>query len=161
MALSFMPFLIYFMLSWKDRMRVATVQLFQSENRRTAYGTLGSIASMLHGFIVGNLMCGLFISGLSVLAFACFKLPYCYFLGFISGFLSLVPYLAKRDWAFAGSASHQEVPIVEEIAIGSRTVGQGPVLHDATLHIAEIGARARHGSEQRITVVGLVGVIDG
>ena len=48
---------------------------------------------MLHGFIVGNLMCGLFIAGLSVLAFAFFKLPYFYFLGFISGFLSLVPYL--------------------------------------------------------------------
>ena len=38
-------------------------------------------------------MCGLFIAGLSVLAFACFKLPYFYFLGFSSGFLSLVPYL--------------------------------------------------------------------
>jgi predicted PurR-regulated permease PerM len=92
-ALSFMPFLTYFMLSWKDRMRIATVQLFRPENRRTAYETLGGIASMLHGFIVGNLMCGLFIAGLSVLAFAFFKLPYFYFLGFISGFLSLVPYL--------------------------------------------------------------------
>jgi len=92
-ALSFIPFLTYFMLSWKERMHVATVQLFRPENRRTAYETLGGIASMLHGFIVGNLMCGLFIAGLSVLAFAFFKLPYFYFLGFISGFLSLVPYL--------------------------------------------------------------------
>jgi predicted PurR-regulated permease PerM len=92
-ALSFMPFLTYFMLSWKDRMRVATVKLFRPENHRTAYETLGGIAAMLHGFIVGNLMCGLFIGGLSVLAFAFFKLPYFYFLGFISGFLSLMPYL--------------------------------------------------------------------
>jgi len=92
-ALSFIPFLTYFMLSWKDRMRVATVRLFQPENRHTAYETLGGIASMLHGFIVGNLMCGLFIGGLSVLVFAFFKLPYFYFLGFISGFLSLMPYL--------------------------------------------------------------------
>jgi hypothetical protein len=44
---------------------------------------------------------------------------------------------AKRDWAFAGPASHQEGPIVERIAIGSRAVG-GPVLHDATPHIDEI-----------------------
>ena len=92
-ALSFIPFLTYFMLSWKDRMRVATVKLFQPENRRTAYETLEGIASMLHGFIVGNLTCGLFIGGLSVLAFAFFKLPYFYFVGFISGFLSLVPSL--------------------------------------------------------------------
>ena len=92
-ALSFIPFLTYFMLSWKDRMRVATVRLFQPENRHTAYETLGGIASMLHGFIVGNLMCGLFIGGLGVLVFAFFKLPYFYFLGFISSFLSLIPYL--------------------------------------------------------------------
>jgi predicted PurR-regulated permease PerM len=75
-ALSFIPFLTYFMLSWKDRMHLATVKLFRPENRRTAYETLDNIASMLHGFIVGNLMCGFFIAGLSVLAFACFKLPY-------------------------------------------------------------------------------------
>jgi predicted PurR-regulated permease PerM len=92
-ALSFIPFLTYFMLSWKERMHLATVKLFRPENRRTAYETLAGIAAMLHGFIVGNLMCGLFIASLSVLAFAFFKLPYFYFLGFISGFLSLVPYL--------------------------------------------------------------------
>ena len=68
---------------------------------------------------------------------------------------------AKRDWTFAGPARHQEVPIVEEIAIGPWAIGQCPVLHDATLHIDEIGAGARHRGEQRIAVVGLIGVIDG
>jgi predicted PurR-regulated permease PerM len=53
-ALSFIPFLTYFMLSWKDRMRVATVRLFRPENRCAAYETLGGIASMLHGFIVAT-----------------------------------------------------------------------------------------------------------
>jgi predicted PurR-regulated permease PerM len=92
-ALSFLPFLVYFMLSWKDRMRLATVRLFSPENRRTANDTLGAIASMLHGFIVGNLLCGLFVSGGCVLAFSLLQIPYFYFLGFISGFLSLIPYL--------------------------------------------------------------------
>jgi len=94
-ALSFMPFLIYFMLSWKDRMRVATVRLFifSPEHRRTADETLGAIASMVYGFIVGNLLCGLFVSGGCVLAFGLLQIPYFYFLGFISGFLSLIPYL--------------------------------------------------------------------
>jgi predicted PurR-regulated permease PerM len=92
-ALSFLPFLVYFMLSWKDRMRVATVKLFSPEHRRTADETLGAIASMLHDFIVGNLLCGLFVSCGCVLAFGLLKIPYFYFLGFISGFLSLVPYL--------------------------------------------------------------------
>ncbi len=92
-TLSFMPFLVYFMLSWKDRTRAATVKLFRPANRRTADETLGGIASMLQGFIVGNLICGLFIAGISVLVFGLFKLPYFYFLGFLSGFVSLVPYL--------------------------------------------------------------------
>jgi len=51
--------------------------------------------------------------------------------------------------------------MVEEIAIGRRTIGQRPVMYDTALHVDEIGASARHGGEQRITVVGLVGMIDG
>jgi predicted PurR-regulated permease PerM len=92
-ALSFMPFLVYFMLSWKDRMRIATVKLFSPAHRRTANQTLGAIASMVYGFIVGNLLCGIFVSGGCVLAFGLLQIPYFYFLGFISGFLSLIPYL--------------------------------------------------------------------
>jgi len=92
-ALSFIPFLVYFMLSWKDRVRVATVKLFSPEHRRTANETLGAMASMLHSFIVGNLLCGLFVSGGCVLAFGFLQIPYFYFLGVISGFLSLIPYL--------------------------------------------------------------------
>jgi predicted PurR-regulated permease PerM len=92
-ALSFMPFLVYFVLSWKDRLRVATVKLFSPKHRPAANETLDAIASMLHGFIVGNLLCGLFVSGGCVLAFSLLKIPYFYFLGFISGFLSLIPYL--------------------------------------------------------------------
>jgi predicted PurR-regulated permease PerM len=92
-ALSFIPFLVYFMLSWKDRMRVATIQLFSPAHRPTADQTLAAIASMLYSFIVGNLLCGIFVSGGCVLAFGLLQIPYFYFLGFLSGFLSLIPYL--------------------------------------------------------------------
>ena len=100
-ALSFIPFLVYFMLSWKDRMRVATIRLFSPEHRRTADETLGAIASMVYGFIVGNLLCGLFVSGGCVLAFGLLKIPYFYFLGFISGFVSLIPI----SWHIPGHAT--------------------------------------------------------
>jgi predicted PurR-regulated permease PerM len=92
-ALSFIPFLVYFMLSWKDRLRLATVRLFSAAHRHTVDETLGAIASMLRGFFVGNLLCGLVVAGGSVLAFGLLKIPYFYFLGVISGFLSLIPYL--------------------------------------------------------------------
>ena len=92
-SISFIPFLAYFMLSWKEHMRAGTVLLFQPENRSTAYATLGAMAGMIRGFVIGNLLIGLMIGGISTAVFALMGLPYFYFIGFISGFLSLVPYL--------------------------------------------------------------------
>jgi predicted PurR-regulated permease PerM len=67
--------------------------LFKLQHRNTAYVTLGLISAMIRSFIVGNLVVGIFISLVSTVVFAVIGLPYFYFLGAISGFLSLVPYL--------------------------------------------------------------------
>lgn len=93
LAASFVPFLVYFMLSWQHHVRSATVMLFSLENRNTAYITLGLISAMIRSFMVGNLLIGLFLGTASTIAFAILNLPFFYFIGFISGFLSLVPYL--------------------------------------------------------------------
>jgi predicted PurR-regulated permease PerM len=92
-AASFVPFLIYFMLSWQHHARSATVMLFRMENRNTAYVTLGLIGKMMRSFMVGNLLIGLFMSAVSTLVFGLLHLPFFYFVGPLSGFLSLVPYL--------------------------------------------------------------------
>ncbi len=93
LTISFIPFLTYFMLTWQEHARAATVMLFKMENRNTAYVTLGRISKMIRSFILGNLVIGLFISTVSLVVFAVLGLPYFYFLGVISGFLSLIPYL--------------------------------------------------------------------
>jgi len=93
LAISFIPFLIFFMLSWRDHVRAASVMLFSMENRNTAYVALSLIAAMIRSFIVGNFVIGLFLSAASMAAFGLMGLPYFYFLGVMSGFLSLVPYL--------------------------------------------------------------------
>jgi predicted PurR-regulated permease PerM len=93
LAASFIPFLAYFLLTWKHHARSATVMLFPLEHRHTAYVTLGLIGKMLQSFIVGNLLIGLLISGISVAIFWLLGVPFFYFIGFASGFLSLVPYL--------------------------------------------------------------------
>jgi predicted PurR-regulated permease PerM len=90
---SFIPFLAYFMLTWHDHTKAATVMLFRMENRNTAYVTLGRISKMIRSFMVGNLVIALILSGLSMVVFYFIHLPYWYFLGVISGFLSVVPYL--------------------------------------------------------------------
>ncbi len=92
-AASFIPFLAYFMLTWQEHVRANSVMLFRMENRNTAYVTLGLISSMIRSFIIGNVLVGLFISGISTAVFGLLGLPYFYFLGVISGFLSLIPYL--------------------------------------------------------------------
>jgi predicted PurR-regulated permease PerM len=92
-TLAFIPFLVYFMLSWQEHARARTVQLFPPANRTVAYITMGQIASMMRSFIAGNFFIGVFMALCSMLVFALLKLPYFYFLGVFSGFLSLIPYL--------------------------------------------------------------------
>lgn len=93
LSIAFIPFLVYFMLSWQDHVRAASVMLFKMENRNTAYVMMGLIASMIRSFILGNFIIGLFLSAGSIVVFGFLHLPYFYFLGVISGFLSLIPYL--------------------------------------------------------------------
>src|SRR5579864_8055207 len=92
-AVSFVPFLVYFMLTWQQHVRSATVMLFPLENRNAAYVTLGQISAMVRSFMVGNLLIGLSLGAVSTVIFWTIHLPFFYFAGFVSGFLSLVPYM--------------------------------------------------------------------
>jgi predicted PurR-regulated permease PerM len=93
LAASFVPFLAYFMLTWQQHVRSSTVMLFPFENRHTAYVTLGLISAMIRSFMVGNLLIGLFMGIASTIVFGILHLPFFYFAGFLSGFLSLIPYM--------------------------------------------------------------------
>ena len=93
LTVSFIPFLVYFMLTWQEHARAATVMLFRLEHRNTAYVTLGRISAMIRSFLVGNLLMGVFMGAVSTVVFWFLHLPYFYFVGFISGFVSLLPYL--------------------------------------------------------------------
>jgi predicted PurR-regulated permease PerM len=90
---AFVPFLVFFMLSWQDHVRSATVMLFNMENRNTAYVTLGLISQMIRGFIVGNVVIGIILGITSTIAFWILGVPYFYVIGMISGIVSLLPYL--------------------------------------------------------------------
>ena len=93
LSVSFVPFLVFFMLTWQQHVRSATVMLFPMENRHTAYVTLGLISAMVRSFMVGNLLVGLFVGAVTTIVFWALNLPFFYFAGFVSGFLSLVPYM--------------------------------------------------------------------
>jgi predicted PurR-regulated permease PerM len=93
LSITFLPFLVYFMLTWKDHAHIATVKLFRREHRLRAHRTIGRISAMVRSFIVGNVLVGGFSAMVSAVVFWHLGIPYFYFLGVISGFVSLVPYL--------------------------------------------------------------------
>jgi predicted PurR-regulated permease PerM len=93
LALGFMPFLVYFMLTWKDHAHSSTVQLFPKEHRLVAHRTVGRISAMIRSFIAGNVLVGLIGALIGSIVFWRLGIPYFYFLGVISGFVSLIPYL--------------------------------------------------------------------
>jgi len=93
LTMTFIPFLVYFMLTWKDHAHASTVRLFPKEHRLIAHRTVGRISTMIRSFIAGNVLVGLVSAVLSTVVFWRLGIPYFYFLGVISGFVSLVPYL--------------------------------------------------------------------
>ena len=90
---SFVPFLVYFMLSWHDHIHRSFLQFFHGEDRAAAARSLQGIADMVRAFVVGNSLLGLLLAALSSLAFSVIHLPYPLLVGPMSGFLSLVPYV--------------------------------------------------------------------
>lgn len=90
---SFVPFLVYFMLSWHDHIHRSFLQFFHGEDRAAAARSLQGIADMVRAFVVGNSVLGLLLAAASSLAFWMLHLPYAMLVGPLSGFLSLVPYV--------------------------------------------------------------------
>ncbi len=90
---SFIPFLVYFMLSWRDHINRSFLQFFQGEDRLVAARSLQGVAEMVRAFVVGNFLLGLLLAFLSSLLFWLLHLPFPLFVGPLSGFLSLVPYV--------------------------------------------------------------------
>ena len=93
LMVSFIPFLVFFMLSWRDHLRKRFLSMFQGDEREVASKTWQSIADMARAYVVGNFILCVILSILSALCFWTWHLPYWPLVGVISGFLSLVPYV--------------------------------------------------------------------
>jgi predicted PurR-regulated permease PerM len=90
---SFVPFLVYFMLSWRDHIYRSFLRFFEGPDRVAASRSLEGVAEMARAFVVGNFLIGLLLAAISWAAFATIHLPYPFLIGVVSGFLSLVPYI--------------------------------------------------------------------
>src|SRR5207244_5512172 len=61
--------------------------------RLLAHRTIARISNMIRSFLVGNVVVGLVNATVSILVFWILGIKYFYFMGVISGFVSLIPYL--------------------------------------------------------------------
>jgi predicted PurR-regulated permease PerM len=93
MAISFVPFLVYFMLASKDHVHISTVRLFPKEHRLAAHRTVGIMSGMIRSFLLANLAVGLVSGAICAVVFWRLGIQYFYFIGAISGFVTLIPYL--------------------------------------------------------------------
>lgn len=93
LAASFVPFLVYFMLSWRDHIRRSFLQLFEGEDRGEVASSLRVVAELTRAYMAGNFVLGILLSVITTTLFLFFRLPYALLVGPVSGFLSLVPYV--------------------------------------------------------------------
>jgi len=90
---SFIPFLVYFILSWGDHLRARLLFTLEGEPRYTLAKALDGVGDMVRAYVVGNFLLGVLLSVASAILFAAVRLPYWPVVGPMSGFLSLVPYI--------------------------------------------------------------------
>ncbi len=90
---SFVPFLVYFILSWGDHLRSRVLVTLEGEPRYTVMSAMDGVADMVRAYVVGNFLLGILLSIASMLIFAAVQVPYWPLIGPVSGFLSLVPYI--------------------------------------------------------------------
>ena len=92
-SLSFIPFLVYFMLADKERLTRRTRELFPREHQDTAGAVITAIERMMQKFLAGNAIVAGILCAVTSLAFLLVGLPYWLALGLVSGMLSMIPYL--------------------------------------------------------------------
>src|SRR5271157_1060980 len=124
---SFIPFLVYFMLSWRDHINRSFLQLFHGEDRLIAARSMQGIADLVRAFVVGNFLLGLLLAGLSSAMFWAMRLPYPLLVGPLSGFMSLVPYVGLPLAAIP--------PLFAALAINTVPLYVGVVVVVAMLHL--------------------------
>lgn len=90
---SFVPFLVYFFLSWRDHFRRNFMNLVQGEHREIIQRAWDGIGRVARAYVVGNFLLGILLSIVTALFLYYVKVPYWQIVAPLSAFLSLVPYL--------------------------------------------------------------------
>lgn len=109
---SFIPFLVYFMLSWRDHITNSVLRLFESDDRFAVGRSWSGIGDSTRAYVLGNFLLWVFLSSISAMTFFFLGVPYWLIVGPLSALLSLVPY--------AGLALSALPPVVAALAVPNK-----------------------------------------
>jgi predicted PurR-regulated permease PerM len=99
LEVTFVPFLVFFMLSEKQEVWHSTLQLFPVSRRTAVKETLEDLRDVLRDYIVGMSLMTLIVMAASSVFFWTMGLDYPILTGIVSGLLNMVPYFgAVLSW---------------------------------------------------------------
>jgi predicted PurR-regulated permease PerM len=90
---TFLPFLVFFMLSAKNRVWQATMELFPEQDRSRVKAALDQVSAMLRSYVAGNSLVAVILMLASWAFFLKIDLQYPLITGCASGMLNMIPYL--------------------------------------------------------------------
>jgi predicted PurR-regulated permease PerM len=93
LELTFMPFLIFFMLAEKRQVWHGTLQLFPASRRTQIKETLEDVRDVLRNYLVGMTVVALLVIAASSLFFWSLGMEFPILTGIVSGLLNMVPYI--------------------------------------------------------------------
>lgn len=100
LTVTFVPFLVFFMLVAKREVWHATLQLFPPGQRTRVKETLEDVSRVLRGYVAGNFLVAAILVLVSWAFFLFLDLDYPFLAAVVSGLLNMVPYLgAVLAWA--------------------------------------------------------------
>ena len=92
LEVTFVPFLVFFMLAAKRDVWHATLQLFPTAERTRVKEVLDNVSVVLRSYVMGNALVFLILALVSWGFFWMMDLEYPFLTGVVSGLLNLVPY---------------------------------------------------------------------
>lgn len=100
LLITFVPFLIFFMLAAKRQIWHVTLELFPLGHRGRAKTILDEMNRMLRGYVAGNALVAVIMILASYIFFSYMGLDYPFLTGLVSGLMNMVPYIGLvLSWA--------------------------------------------------------------
>lgn len=93
LEITFVPFLVFFMLAGKREVWHGTLQLFPASKRTQVKETLDDLRNVMRDYLAGMTVVTLLVIATSSLFFWALGLEYPILTGVVSGFLNMVPYI--------------------------------------------------------------------